>query len=104
MDFLHNIDWLLVSIVGNVLQLIVIIVGIFVVRGFMTSTMVDPEFNPSALTGREREEIRRRATQLGNRGVSVEDTLNLLYTFRLVEIGQYTDEDIYVPDDPYEDI
>lgn len=87
----------------SIMMFVIILLSI-ALRGALNSTKIDTNFKPHPLTGREREAIRRKVVNLGQRGVSVDDVLNLLYTFRLIELGQYTDEDIYVPDDSYEDI
>lgn len=87
----------------GVLLIALVIMGIML-RGALKSEKVDPNFEPRALSGREREEIRRKIVNMGPPAVSSDDVLNLLYTFRQIELGQYTDEDVFVPEDPYEDV
>ena len=98
-------NWLLM--IGWSLFVIAVLVIVFLaitLRGALTTSIIDPDFEPHAVTGREREEIRRKLVNVGPRAVSSDDVLNLLYTFRQVELGSYKDDDVYVPDDPYTDV
>ena len=96
--------WLIVGWSCFGIAALVIAYLVIVLRGAMKTTEIDPEFDPKVLTGREREEIRRKIVNLGPAAVSSDDVLNLLYTFRMIELGEYTDEDVYVPEDPYGDV
>lgn len=102
-EWLINLPWLVILSVSNLLFLVTIAVLAVVLRGAISSQEIDPEFEPRALTGREREEIRRRMVNIGTNVVTSDDVLNLLYTIRQIELGNYTDDDVYIPDDPYRD-
>ena len=99
-----RIMWLTIAWVLFCISVLVNVYVIIVLRGALQTSIIDPDFEPHAVTGREREEIRRKLVNVGPRAVSSDDVLNLLYTFRQVELGSYKDDDVYVPDDPYTDV
>ena len=56
------------------------------------------------LTGREIEEMKRRVVQIGLNGTSKYEVLCLINTMNGVQLGVYKDEDVWIPEDPYEDV
>lgn len=100
-----EIPYLAISLVANGLFVIVIVAMALIISGFMKShqSMV-AGYKRRNLTGRDREEIRRRLLAKGITDVHPHEVLDLIYTFRAVELGQYSDEDPYIPEDPYSDV
>jgi len=99
-------DWLpLASYITNGILVVIVALGIIVIRGMLASrdSMID-SYKRRDLTGREREDIRRRLLASGTSAIHPHEILDLIYTFRSVELGQYEDKDPYVPADPYDDI
>jgi len=54
------------------------------------------------ITGREIEEIRRVLVTHGLNGLLRSNVMDLVYTIRAIQLGDYEDMDPYVPDDPYD--
>jgi hypothetical protein len=54
------------------------------------------------ITGREIEEIRRVLVTHGMNGLLRSNILDLIYTIRAIQLGDYEDMDPYVPADPYD--
>lgn len=87
--------------------LVVVIVFMFIILRGMIATVggTFDNYKRKNLTGREREDIRRRLIAQGMGAVHPHEVMDLIYSWRALELGQYTDEDPYVPqDDPYDDI
>lgn len=105
MSWIHSIPWDTISYIGNGLLMIAIAFMILILKGIMASReQMVADYKRRNLSGREREEIRRRLLSQGIGGVHPHEVLDLIYSFRAVELGQYRDSDPYVPDDPYDDL
>lgn len=56
------------------------------------------------LTGKDIETIRRRLAAVGNRALKLSDAFSLILTIRRIQLGQYTDEEPWIPANAYEDV
>jgi hypothetical protein len=96
---------LIISLILNIIAIPTIIFMAFIIRGALTNNQdMLEDYHRKDLSGTQREEIRRRLIVGGKGAVGAHEILDLIYTFRSVELGQYNDEDPYVPSDPYDDI
>ena len=99
----------LTSYILNAIFIVGIGFCIILVRGALMSNRDSlAGYKRSDLSGRSREEIRRRLLAGGMNAVSPIDVMNLIYTFRSIELGTYNDDDPYIPSsevgDPYLDL
>lgn len=105
MSWLNDLPWLSISAAIVVIQTCIIAMMYIIIRGMMkTQQSLVLDYKRHNLTGREREEIRRRLLAQGTTAVHAHEILDLIYSFRAVELGQYKDDDPYVPEDPYDDV
>jgi hypothetical protein len=75
----------------------------FAVRGAIRDRKVIIEnYTRTKLTGVLIEEIRRKLWLYGKNAITEYDILDLIYTIRDIQLGIYSDEDPYVPSDPYD--
>ena len=84
---------------------IIIITMAIMLRGYMKQEVEEDEsYRVRKISGREIEEIRRVLMHYGMNGLLKSNVLDLIYTIRAIQIGDYEDMDPYVPDDPYDGI
>ena len=77
---------------------------LLIVVGFMrTEKFIYENYKEKSLTGVEIEEIRRKLIVTGINGLSHSDVFNLIYTIRQIFIGNYQDNNPYLPPDYYDD-
>jgi hypothetical protein len=62
------------------------------------------DYKVRKVTGREIEEIRRVLVTHGMNGLLRSNVMDLVYTIRAIQLGDYEDLDPYVPDDPYDGV
>jgi hypothetical protein len=100
-------EWLeTASYIANGVLGLLVALAIIVIKGMLASNSATfDDYKRHSLTGVEREDMRRRLLAQGLNGVHPHEVMDLIYTFRSIELGQYKDEDPYIPqEDPYEDI
>lgn len=96
---------LIASLILNAVFAILIVLSGIILRGIMKNNSATIEnYKRHDLTGRERETIRRKIIASGLTTVHPHEILDLIYTFRSIEVGDYHDNDPYVPVDTYEDL
>jgi hypothetical protein len=99
---LTNLAIGLIIAISTVL-LTIIAVLIIVLRGYIKEEKEEFEnYKVRKITGREIEEIRRVLVTHGTNGLLRSNIMDLVYTIRAIQIGDYEDMDPYVPDDPYD--
>ena len=81
---------------------VIAIFEFFVIRGCLRVNKSSTE--QKCLTGREIEEMRRKLASVGLQSITIGDVFNLIKTIRDTNLGKYTDQDPYIPADPYEDV
>lgn len=76
-----------------------------IVRGALNADRQERnKMNIRRMTGREIETMRRRLVAVGNPALNLSDTFSLILTIREIQLGTYTDDDPWIPADPYEDV
>lgn len=98
-------DWLMIVLMVSVgiLILAVFILSV-ILRGALRVEDDRSKSGIKALTGREIEFVRRKLVNIGLRGITLSEAFSLVKTLRDIQLGLYTDEDPWIPADPYEDI
>lgn len=77
----------------------------FIIRGFLIQVKsFNSSYKRRKLTGVQIEEIRRKLSVAGLAGIELREVLDLIYIIRAIQIGDYSDNDPFVPHDPYEGI
>jgi hypothetical protein len=94
----------------SVLLGIVFIALVFVVillRGAIVQQQIElSSYKRKDLSGREIETMRRLIVAKGPSAITVHDVLNLIYTIRSIQLGDYSDIDPFVfsSEDPYDSL
>lgn len=85
------------------LLLITLVIAVIIIRGTIISKSADlNEYTIVSLTGRDIERIRQKLVYIGPQAVSSYDILNLIYVIRSIQLGTYSDENPYIPANPYD--
>lgn len=95
MELLIGIGIIVLLLIGNIVQFIML-------RGALKIEKLSGEI--IHLTGREIETIRRKLSTIGMQAITIGDVFSLIMTIRETHLGNYVDDDPYIPADPYEDI
>lgn len=94
------------SIILSSLLFISIAANVFLFFVFRGATKEDEEtietYKRQKLSGVDVETIRRTILAYGRKGISVHDVMDLIYTIRSIQLGQYTDTNPYMPANPYD--
>lgn len=88
--------------------LLLISIGLNVALGIMIRGAIRREplkkSDLKFLTGRQIEEMKRRVNLIGINGTDEFEVLCLINTMNGVQLGVYQDEDVWIPNEPYEDL
>ena len=91
------------------LGLLILFIGISVFLSIMVFGAIRPSENllsykRKKLTGVQIEEIKRKLLSTNQMLITKTEILDLIYTIKALQLGDYIDKDPYMPDDPYDGI